>query len=88
VVVRATAADLKLDLRESGDICGDSPMDRVRRALGRLQRGQVLHVIAYTHEQVFPITPWAPPHGHRVLAVEAADLQTHIYLEKGAPSPS
>ncbi len=82
------AADLSLDLLGSGDTCGDSPMDRVRNALARLQAGQVLHVIAYTYEQVFTITRWASRYGHRVLAVESADPQTHIYLEKGAPPPS
>ncbi|MCS7313182.1 MAG: hypothetical protein NZ742_09770 [Acidobacteria bacterium] len=82
------AADLHLDLLGSGDICGDSPMDRVRNALARHQGGQVHHVIAYTYEQVFTITRWAARYGHRVLTVESADLRTHIYLEKGAPSPS
>ncbi len=81
------AADLHLDLLGSGDICGDSPMDRVRNALARLQAGQVLHVIAYTHEQVFTITRWASRYGHRVLAVEPADPPAHIYLEKGGPPP-
>jgi len=52
-----------LDLSSSEEMCGDTPLQRVRRAYDELAAGEVLEVRSVVAEHVFVVRAWAAKTG-------------------------
>jgi TusA-related sulfurtransferase len=74
-----------VDLRGAGEVCGDSFLGRVVRALARLGPGEVLEVVSGVREHTFTVTAWARKAGKRVLLVQEEGRTARILLENSRP---
>ena len=76
----AIAHDFELDVR--GEAC-PYPLIRTKQQVDRLQKGEVLKVIASDPVAPQNIDAWAKKSGNELLAVEAKDGTYNIFVRKG-----
>jgi TusA-related sulfurtransferase len=73
-----------LDLSTSEEVCGDSALQMVRRALKELLPGEVLEVRARVAEHSFVVRAWARKTGKTILEDQTEGKETRILLERTA----
>ena len=75
----AVAHDFELDVR--GEAC-PYPLIRTKQQVDKLQKGEVLKVLASDPVAPQNIDAWAKKSGNELLAVEANNGAYHIFVKK------
>lgn len=76
----AIVHDSELDVR--GEVC-PYPLIRTKKQVDKLQKGQVLKVLASDPVAPQNIDAWAKKSGNKLLAVEVNDGTYDIFVRKG-----
>jgi len=72
-------ADFKLDVR--GEVC-PFPLLKTTKQIATIDSQKILEVIATDPMAPDNISAWAKDHGHRVLRVDKANGEFHIFVQK------
>jgi hypothetical protein len=76
-----------LDLATAEEACGDSALDRVRRAYAGLDQEEQLVVLTAVAEQAFAVRAWARRSGAQIAGESLAEGRTGIALRRPGAAP-